>query len=220
MGIVTQSCRGKLKRRRRWEPNPSRNSVHPSIHLLTNDPFTQTYDPTIEDSYRKQTVIDDQPCMLEVLDTAGQGVYTGLGRRLARGVLMEDCISRCASQRNTLRCETSGSGRERGSCLCTASQQEPPLRGWSAFGRRSREYEGEATEEGMVSDGMLTGGLSRLFFSPPFAATYRRVKDQEPQSVPIMLVGNKCDKINSREVSRGECKEAEGKRRQGSISRF
>lgn len=35
----------------------------------------QTYDPTIEDSYRKQTVIDNQPCMLEVLDTAGQGKH-------------------------------------------------------------------------------------------------------------------------------------------------
>jgi len=35
--------------------------------------FAQTYDPTIEDSYRKQVVIDDQSCMLEVLDTAGQG---------------------------------------------------------------------------------------------------------------------------------------------------
>ncbi|CAG8540537.1 18633_t:CDS:2, partial [Gigaspora margarita] len=31
-----------------------------------------TYDPTIEDSYRKQVVIDDHACVLEVLDTAGQ----------------------------------------------------------------------------------------------------------------------------------------------------
>lgn len=30
-----------------------------------------------------------------------------------------------------------------------------------------------------------------------------RVKDQEPHSVPIMLVGNMCDKVNAREVSRG-----------------
>ncbi|CAO3647980.1 unnamed protein product [Mucor hiemalis] len=37
-----------------------------------------TYDPTIEDSYRKQVVIDDYPCVLEVLDTAGQEEYTAL----------------------------------------------------------------------------------------------------------------------------------------------
>lgn len=38
----------------------------------------ETYDPTIEDSYRKQVVIDNQSCMLEVLDTAGQEEYTAL----------------------------------------------------------------------------------------------------------------------------------------------
>jgi len=40
--------------------------------------FVETYDPTIEDSYRKQVVIDQQACMLEVLDTAGQEEYTAL----------------------------------------------------------------------------------------------------------------------------------------------
>src|SRR5256884_5335455 len=40
--------------------------------------FVETYDPTIEDSYRKQVVIDHQSCMLEVLDTAGQEEYTAL----------------------------------------------------------------------------------------------------------------------------------------------
>ena len=38
----------------------------------------ETYDPTIEDSYRKQVQIDGQSCMLEVLDTAGQEEYIAL----------------------------------------------------------------------------------------------------------------------------------------------
>ena len=38
----------------------------------------ETYDPTIEDSYRKQVVIDGQSAMLEVLDTAGQEEYAAL----------------------------------------------------------------------------------------------------------------------------------------------
>ncbi|CAG8509059.1 4736_t:CDS:2 [Paraglomus occultum] len=33
--------------------------------------FPERYDPTIEDSYRKQAEIDGQSCMLELLDTAG-----------------------------------------------------------------------------------------------------------------------------------------------------
>lgn len=39
--------------------------------------FVETYDPTIEDCYRKQWTVDDQPCLLEVLDTAGQGEFAG-----------------------------------------------------------------------------------------------------------------------------------------------
>ncbi|WEW57912.1 RAS2 protein [Emydomyces testavorans] len=48
-----------------------------TIQLCLNH-FVETYDPTIEDSYRKQVVIDQQLCMLEVLDTAGQEEYTSL----------------------------------------------------------------------------------------------------------------------------------------------
>ncbi|KEF50894.1 Ras family, other [Exophiala aquamarina CBS 119918] len=46
-----------------------------TIQLYLNH-FVETYDPTIEDSYRKQAVIDQQACILEVLDTAGQEEYT------------------------------------------------------------------------------------------------------------------------------------------------
>ena len=33
--------------------------------------YIDTYDPTIEDSYRKQIEVDGRACDLEILDTAG-----------------------------------------------------------------------------------------------------------------------------------------------------
>jgi len=36
------------------------------------DYFVIEYDPTIEDSYRKQTVINGEPYILDILDTAGE----------------------------------------------------------------------------------------------------------------------------------------------------
>ncbi|KAJ2356029.1 RAS1 protein, partial [Coemansia sp. RSA 2611] len=38
--------------------------------------FVDEYDPTIEDSYRKQCTIDNETAMLDVLDTAGQEEYS------------------------------------------------------------------------------------------------------------------------------------------------
>lgn len=113
-----------------------------TIQLCLNH-FVETYDPTIEDSYRKQTVIDDQPCMLEVLDTAGQEEYTALRDQWIRegeGFLLVYSISSRAT-----------------------------------FERVER-----------------------------FRSQISRVKDQEPHTVPIMLVGNKCDKVNEREVTKEE----------------
>ncbi|KAL9648102.1 hypothetical protein ABK040_007468 [Willaertia magna] len=40
--------------------------------------FVEEYDPTIEDSYRKHAKVDDKPCFLEILDTAGQEEYKAL----------------------------------------------------------------------------------------------------------------------------------------------
>ncbi|CAD6904005.1 unnamed protein product, partial [Tilletia caries] len=88
-------------------------------------------------------VIDDEPCMLEVLDTAGQEEYTALRDQWIRegeGFLLVYSIA----ARNT-------------------------------FERVER-----------------------------FRAQISRVKDQEPHTVPIMLVGNKCDKVQEREVSKEE----------------
>ncbi|KAJ3082791.1 Ras GTPase ras2, partial [Quaeritorhiza haematococci] len=101
-----------------------------------------TYDPTIEDSYRKQVVIDDHPCILEVLDTAGQEEYTARLRdqwiRDGEGFLLVYSIT-----------------------------------SRSTFDRVER-----------------------------FKEQITRVKDTD--KVPLMLVGNKCDKIAEREVSKEE----------------
>ncbi|RKP10690.1 small GTPase superfamily [Thamnocephalis sphaerospora] len=110
-------------------------------HFVGRCLLHNTYDPTIEDSYRKQVVIDDQPCVLEVLDTAGQEEYTALRDQWIRdgeGFLLVYSI---------------------------ASR--------STFERVER-----------------------------FRDQITRVKDTD--NVPLMLVGNKCDKVTEREVSREE----------------
>jgi GTPase KRas protein len=40
--------------------------------------FIETYDPTIEDAYRKQMIVDQKLCFIEVIDTAGQEEYSTL----------------------------------------------------------------------------------------------------------------------------------------------
>ncbi|TIB68349.1 small G-protein Ras2 [Wallemia mellicola] len=103
--------------------------------------FVETYDPTIEDSYRKQVVLDDAPALLEVLDTAGQEEYTALRDQWIRegeGFLLVYSI---------------------------ASR--------STFDRIEK-----------------------------FRNLITRVKERE--DIPLMLVGNKCDKVYEREVSLAE----------------
>ena len=124
----------------------------------------ETYDPTIEDSYRKQVVIDGQACMLEVLDTAGQEEYTALRDQWIRDgegfVLVYSITSRNSFTRiqkffsQVQRVKESGHpSSPTGASYLPAQMNTPPM------------------------------------FSGP---------------VPIMLVGNKCDKHHEREVSSQE----------------
>ncbi|RIB12382.1 putative small G-protein Ras1 [Gigaspora rosea] len=46
--------------------------------------FVAEYDPTIEDCYRKQCVIDDEVALLDVLDTAGQEEYSAMREQYMR----------------------------------------------------------------------------------------------------------------------------------------
>jgi GTPase KRas len=117
------------------------------------------YDPTIEDSYRKQVVIDNQACMLEVLDTAGQEEYTALRDQWIRDgegfVLVYSISSR------------------------------------SSFSRIKRfHHQIQRVKESCASSPSFPGS--------PIAAINSNAK------VPIMLVGNKSDRLTEREVSSQE----------------
>eukprot|EP01115_Flamella_aegyptia_P011077 TRINITY_DN50594_c0_g1_i1.p1 TRINITY_DN50594_c0_g1~~TRINITY_DN50594_c0_g1_i1.p1 ORF type:complete len:189 (+),score=57.86 TRINITY_DN50594_c0_g1_i1:19-585(+) len=48
-----------------------------TIQFIQNH-FIHEYDPTIEDSYRKQVAIDNETCLMDILDTAGQEEYSAM----------------------------------------------------------------------------------------------------------------------------------------------
>ncbi|NXR29259.1 RASK GTPase, partial [Cinclus mexicanus] len=67
-----------------------------TIQLIQNH-FVDEYDPTIEDSYRKQVVIDGETCLLDILDTAGQEEYSAMRdqyMRTGEGFLCVEQIKR------------------------------------------------------------------------------------------------------------------------------
>ena len=114
-----------------------------TIRFVT-DNFLEDYDPTIEDSYRKQISVDEECARLDILDTAGQEEYSSMQDQWIRD--------------------------GKGFLLVYAINQK------SSF-----------EEIHMIRDKIL------------------RSKDED--SVPIVLVGNKCDLADEREVSQDEAKE-------------
>ncbi|KAI9878354.1 MAG: Ras GTPase ras2 [Pleopsidium flavum] len=138
-----------------------------TIQLCLNH-FVETYDPTIEDSYRKQVVIDSQSCMLEVLDTAGQEEYTALRDQWIRDgegfVLVYSITSR------------------------------------ASFTRIQKFHHQIQRVKESSSAGSPTGGG---YLSSPLAATPSMVTAGGGHS-PVMLVGNKSDRVTEREVSTQE----------------
>ncbi|XP_065187441.1 GTPase HRas-like [Sycon ciliatum] len=48
-----------------------------TIQLVQNE-FVAEYDPTIEDSYKKRLLVDEETCELDILDTAGQEEYCAM----------------------------------------------------------------------------------------------------------------------------------------------
>ncbi len=62
--------------------------------------FIEEYDPTIEDSYRKQCAVDGESALLDILDTAGQEEYAAMREqyiRAGQGFLLVYAINNGAS---------------------------------------------------------------------------------------------------------------------------
>jgi len=55
-----------------------------TLRLISSDNFLEEYDPTIEDSYRKQLSIDGETCVLDILDTAGQEEFSSMQEQWMR----------------------------------------------------------------------------------------------------------------------------------------
>ena len=126
--------------------------------------FVETYDPTIEDSYRKQVVIDSQSCMLEVLDTAGQEEYTALRDQWIRDgegfVLVYSITSR------------------------------------SSF-TRIRRFHNQIQR--VKESSSASSPTTAAYLSSPVS----QIMSLNGQA-PVMLVGNKSDRVTEREVSTQE----------------
>ncbi|KAF2173976.1 hypothetical protein M409DRAFT_35279 [Zasmidium cellare ATCC 36951] len=132
-----------------------------TIQLCLNH-FVETYDPTIEDSYRKQVQIDGMSCMLEVLDTAGQEEYTALRDQWIRdgeGFILVYSIS------------------SRSSFTRIQKFHHQIQRVKESAAAASPTYPGSPLSQTMGNS-----------YGP----------------APIMLVGNKCDRVTEREVSTQE----------------
>lgn len=129
--------------------------------------FVETYDPTIEDSYRKQVVIDSHSCMLEVLDTAGQEEYTALRDQWIRDgegfVLVYSITSRSSFSRI------------------------------QRFRSQIQRVKDSVNAGSPTASGYLSSPLSPAMSSSSSAGP-----------APVMLVGNKSDRVTEREVSTQE----------------
>jgi len=103
--------------------------------------FVEKYDPTIEDSYRKQVEVDGHQCMLEILDTAGTEQFTAM-----RDLYMKN-------------------------------------------------------GQGFI---LVYSIIAQSTFNdlPDLREQILRVKDLEPNMVPMILVGNKCDLEDQRVITK------------------
>lgn len=134
--------------------------------------FVIDYDPTIEDSYRKQINLDEQGCILDILDTAGQEVCSAR-INLAHVILLALYM------------------------ICILTSFLISLQEYITM----REHY-MRSGEGFLIVYDITNPAS-FAEAKQFYQQINRVKgDKRPGEVPMVLIGNKCDREEDRKVSK------------------
>lgn len=60
--------------------------------------FIENYDPTIEDSYRKHAIVDDEPCLIEILGEH-HSIFLDLTFNYVKNGLLTWCLWNIQTQR-------------------------------------------------------------------------------------------------------------------------
>ncbi|KAJ1979922.1 RAS1 protein [Dimargaris verticillata] len=172
--------------------------------------FVDEYDPTIEDSYRKQCVIDEEVAMLDVLDTAGQEEYSAMREQYMRtgeGFLLVYSIS----SRNSFE------------EITTFQQQILRVKDKDYFpiiiignkcdlpdpDRQVTELEGQALAKEFNCEFMETSAKMRVNVDEAFYSLVREIRryHKEAQLAPgqIAMAGNNARPMDHDDTSSGCC---------------
>jgi GTPase KRas protein len=152
---------------------------------FVNNQFMDEYDPTIEDAYQRQCMIDSEPALLDILDTAGMLFFKSL------------CLDSVFSLISSLW----RSGNERMDASCDLNRRH-------SLGMHDNKI-GQEEYSAMRETYMRSGEGFLLIYSVTSRASYEELRDIQRQILrvkdrdffPIILVANKCDMEQDRVVT-------------------
>jgi GTPase SAR1 family protein len=174
-----------------------------TIQLIENH-FVPEYDPTIEDSYRKQVTIDEETCLLDILDTAGQEEYSAMRDQVCTArsehasplhFAMPDTLARGAVRQASPRAGPYVTPSTHSPGLSPLDMSIPPIYAVSLRARARPQY--MRGGQGFLCVYSITnrGSFDEI---AAFREQILRVKDAE--KVPMVIVGNKSDLEGERQV--------------------
>ncbi|KAK6467024.1 GTP-binding protein Rit1-like [Huso huso] len=135
--------------------------------------FPEDHDPTIEDAYKTQIRIDNEPANLDILDTAGQAEFTAMRdqyMRAGEGFIISYSIT------------------DRRSFSSVITVDAPPLGNKSDLQhlRQVSREEGQGLAREFQCPFFETSAAFRLFIDDVFVALVRQIRQHEKEAVIAM----------------------------------